>query len=127
MLKTWAWIFAVAFIVIGILGFVPGITTADGHLLGIFEVDPLHNIIHLLSGLVALFVVFGSAAAQQMYFKVFGIVYLLVTIIGFVQGDTVLGLINTNMADHILHLLIAIVSLWLGFGKRHVAAPAPQV
>ena len=110
----WAWIFAVVFIVIGILGFVPGITT-DGQLLGIFAVDTLHNIIHLISGLVALVVAMTSTASARLYFKVFGVIYGLVTIIGLVQGDTILGLFMVNMADNILHIAITLIALYLGF------------
>ncbi|MCI0619585.1 DUF4383 domain-containing protein [Candidatus Wolfebacteria bacterium] len=118
MLKTWAWIFAAVFILIGILGFVPGITTAEGNLLGVFEVDTMHNIAHMVTGLVALFVALGSERARRLFFQIFGWLYLLTTIIGFIQGDTVLGIIGANMADHFLHLVIAIVSLWLGYGGR---------
>jgi len=115
---TW---FGIIFIAVGVLGFVPGITQ-NGMLLGIFQVDALHNIIHLLSGIVALLSA-GSASGAKTYFKVFGVVYALVTIIGFLQGQTVLGLINVNAADNVLHLLIAIVALVLGFGGKSAAAP----
>lgn len=111
---TW---FGIVFIAIGVLGFVPGITTSSGFLLGIFQVDALHNIIHLLSGIVALLSA-GSMGGAKTYFKVFGVVYALVTILGFIQGQTVLGLISVNIADNILHLLIAIVALSLGFGGK---------
>lgn len=112
----WAKVFGIVFLVIGVLGFVPGIAS-DGHLLGIFEIDALHNVIHLLSGLIALVVAFKSDAAARMYFKIFGVVYLLVTILGFVQGS-VLGLFDVNMADNALHLVIAALALWVGFGMK---------
>lgn len=108
---TLARIFGVVFVAIGVLGFVPGITT-DGSLLGIFEVNALHNLIHIITGVAALAMA-GSSA--KMFFKVFGVVYLLVTIIGFLQGDTVLGLIGVNMADNLLHLVIAGAALYFGF------------
>ncbi|MBC7764794.1 DUF4383 domain-containing protein, partial [Microbacteriaceae bacterium] len=44
-------VFGVVFVAIGVLGFVPGVTTEDGLLLGIFQVSPLHNVIHILSGI----------------------------------------------------------------------------
>ena len=50
--RTLAKVFGVVFVLVGILGFVPGITSG-GHLLGIFEVDTTHNIIHLISGILA--------------------------------------------------------------------------
>lgn len=106
-------VFGIVFVLIGVLGFVPGITT-DGRLLGIFQVDTIHNIIHLLSGIVALVM---ASSAPKTYFKIFGVVYLIVTIVGFVQGETVLGLITINMADNILHLVIAAAALAIGFGK----------
>ena len=106
-------LFGVVFLLVGILGFIPGITS-NGHLLGIFEVDALHNIIHLLSGILA-FAMGGSVSGARNYFRIFGVVYAVVTVVGFLQGDTVLGLIGVNMADHILHLIIAVVALWFGF------------
>ena len=110
-----AWVFGVAFILAGILGFIPGIT-ADGKLLGIFEVDAAENIIHLGTGALALIVAGVSAYYSKLYFRVFGVVYAFVTIVGFVQGTTVLGLFAVNTADNVLHLLIAVVALVIGFG-----------
>lgn len=116
-IQTLAWVFAAVFLAVGILGFIPGITS-DGHLLGIFEVDTLHNIIHLASGVLAAVAASMSVAYSRLYFQAFGIIYALVTIIGFVQGSTVLGIIGVNFADNILHLVIAAVALYLGFGMR---------
>jgi hypothetical protein len=121
MVKSAAMVFGVVFLLIGVLGFVPGITS-DGKLLGIFAVDALHNIIHLASGVAAL-IAARSEAYARTYFKVFGVVYALVTVLGFVQGDTVLGLIPTNMADNLLHLVITAASLYLGFSGNKAAAP----
>lgn len=109
-----AWVFAIVFIVVGVLGFVPGITS-DGMLLGIFHVDMLHNIIHLLSGVIAAVAAMSSHASAKLYFKVFGVVYAIVALVGFVQGSTVLGLIGVNMADNVLHVVIAIAALGIGF------------
>lgn len=117
MLQKLAWIFGIVLLAVGILGFVPGITS-DGMLLGIFQVDGLHNVIHLLSGALAIGAAMGAGMYARLYFQVFGVVYALVTVVGFVQGDTVLGLISVNMADSILHLLIAAVALWAGFGMK---------
>ncbi len=112
MLKNLAMVFGVVFLLIGVLGFVPGVTN-DGMLLGIFEVDAVHNVIHLLTGILAILA--GMKGMAKLYFKVFGVVYALVTILGFVAGGNILGLIQTNMADDILHLVIAVVALYAGF------------
>lgn len=116
-MKTLGWLFAVVFIAIGVLGFVPALTPG-GNLLGIFQVSPIHNVIHLLSGIaVALAVLSGSTKYVKMYFQVFGVVYALVTVLGFVLGGN-LVLLMVNMADNFLHLAIAVASLYIGFGMK---------
>ena len=116
MVKTMAVLFGVVFLVVGILGFVPG-ATKNEMLLGIFHVNAAHNAVHLLSGAVALFCGMSSFAASRMYFRIFGVVYAAVAILGFLNpGDTMLlGLISNNTADTYLHVAIAAVSLILGF------------
>jgi hypothetical protein len=119
MLKKMATVFGVVMLLVGVLGFIPGITTSDGLLLGIFHVNALHNIIHLLTGAVALYVGMSGYKASKMYFQVFGVVYALVSVLGFVYMDkNILGLVSSNMADTILHVVIALVALYLGFGSK---------
>jgi hypothetical protein len=115
MLKTAAILFGIVFLLVGVLGFVPGITTGQ-MLLGIFHVNAVHNLVHLLSGAVALLTGLTSTAAARTYFRVFGIVYALVAVLGFIVGNgLLLGLIANNMADTWLHVVIALVALALGF------------
>lgn len=106
-------LFGIVFVLIGILGFVPGITIG-GHLLGVFEVDKFHNFVHLLTGILAWYSA-SSLRNSKLFFKVFGIVYLIVTILGFTQGGSILGLFMTNLADNIFHLVITVSALWAGF------------
>ena len=117
-----AWIFGIVLLAVGILGFVPGITSADGMLLGIFQVDAMHNIVHLLTGLIAIGAAMGTGMYASLYFKVFGVVYALVAILGFVMGGSVLGMMM-NMADNLLHVLIAAFALYVGFGMKESAMP----
>ena len=115
MVKTMAVLFGIVFLAIGVLGFVPGVTT-DHMLLGIFHVNVAHNVVHLLSGAVALFCGLSSVSASRMYFRIFGVIYGLVAVMGFMVGDgMLLGLISNNTADTWLHVGIAAVSLILGF------------
>ena len=115
MVKTAAVLFGVVFLLVGILGFVPAVTK-DQMLLGIFHVNAAHNCVHLLSGVVALIAGMTSAGAARWYFRIFGLVYGLVAVMGFVMGDgMLLGLISNNTADTWLHVGIAAVSLILGF------------
>ena len=116
MAKTMAVLFGVVFLVVGILGFVPALAK-DGMLLGIFHVNAAHNAVHLLSGVVALICGMTGIGASRLYFKIFGLVYAAVAVLGFLNpGDTMLlGLISNNTADTWLHVAIAAVSLIIGF------------
>lgn len=126
MLKKAAIAFGVVFLAIGALGFVPALAPvgADGHamLLGIFMVGGLHNVIHLASGAAALAGGLASEAYARLYFQVFGVVYALVTVLGFVGNGSVLGILPVNMADNFLHLAIAAVALTLGFAVKSSGA-----
>lgn len=122
MIKRIAIAFGVIFMIVGVLGFIPAVTpiTDDevtGRLLGVFAVDPAHNVVHLVTGLIAVAVGLASEEASRMYFKVFGVIYGLVALLGFGYGNApILGLIANNLADAVLHAVIAVVALFLGFG-----------
>ena len=112
--------FGAALTLVGIMGFIGLFTSAaNGHekLLGLFEVDTLHNIIHLASGLVCL-AASRNVATSQLFFKVFSFVYGLVTLLGFIQGHTVLGPIDINPADNLLHIAITLFALYFGFAFK---------
>lgn len=110
--KWFGWVI----LVVGILGFIPGVVTSSGLLLGIFQVDPLHNLVHIVTGLIALFCM-GSFNASKMFFKIFGVIYAIITILGFIGGGMVLGMMM-NMADNLLHIVIALFALYYGFRKE---------
>lgn len=113
--KTIAWVFGVVLVALGVLGFVPAATTADGILLGIFQVDTLHNIVNLALGALAIMAALDMGLSRSMYFKGAGIVLLVVGVLGIVGGDSILGLIATNMAASVLQLVAAAVFLYAGF------------
>ena len=115
MFRTLAILFGSVLIVVGILGFVPGVTPNE-HLLGIFHVNAAHNAVHLLSGLVSLMAGLSSEYFSRMFFRFFGVIYGLVALLGFVYGDRmILGLISNNRADTWLHVGVAAVSLLVGY------------
>jgi hypothetical protein len=120
MLKIAATIFGAAFLIAGLLGFVPA-AAPNGMLFGILHINAVHNIVHLLTGAVALFAAFSGVRASQLFFQVFGVIYGLVAILGFMAGDRhILGMIANNLADAWFHVIVAAVSLYLGFAKRPV-------
>ncbi|PYJ90738.1 MAG: hypothetical protein DME20_08380 [Verrucomicrobia bacterium] len=117
MVKSAAILFGVVFLLIGILGYVPAATPANGMLLRIFHVNTAHNIVHLASGVVFLLCGIAGAGPSQTFFKIFGIIYGLVAVLGFYYGDNaLLGIVANNTADTWLHVVLAVVMLFLGFG-----------
>ena len=112
LVKSLTWILGIVLLLVGILGFV------NNPVLGLFQVDTIHNAIHILSGIVALVAVSSGESAARLYLIVFGIVYGLVTILGFMNGGNVLNLIMVNQADNYLHAAISIVCLGVGFGSK---------
>ncbi len=107
---------------VGILGFAAdasfgmGGTVQGGSLLG-FEVNGWHNVVHLLSGVVLLALA-GKRRTAKPAAIAFGAVYGLVTVIGLLDGNDVLGLIPVNVADNILHVALSLLGLAAGFMSR---------
>ena len=124
MIKKLSMLTGVVFLVVGILGFVPGVTNEDNLLLGIFQVGTLQNLIHIIGGLAALAAA-STEAYAKLYFQVFGVVYAVVALAGVLQGDTVLGLFDVNAAENILHVVLAIAFLGIGFGLPEESGGKP--
>ncbi|MBI2635920.1 DUF4383 domain-containing protein [Candidatus Peregrinibacteria bacterium] len=101
----------VVLVAAGLLGFFMA-----SPLFGIFEVDTLHNIVHLASGAVAL-VLGGNQAMSRMLLVVFGVGYAAIAIAGYMQGG-VFGLFAVNAADNVLHAAIGAACLVVGFGSK---------
>ena len=119
--QLYALIFGAVLLLVGILGFFVDSSfdfggNTNGDKLIAFEVNGTHNIIHILSGLLGL-ALWKRRDTARMYALGFGAVYLLVTIIGFAQGDNVLGIIPVNGADNVLHLLIAAAGIAAGLAS----------
>lgn len=116
MAKNIVAVLGVVFVVIGIWGFV------QEPVLGIFGVNALHNVVHIVSGVLALLAVSQGASAVSLFSKVFGVVYGLVAVLGFVVPDLMMDLLAVDMADNLLHVVLAIVFLVIGFGMNRMAS-----
>jgi Domain of unknown function (DUF4383) len=115
----------IVFLLVGVLGFVPGITsnydqlefaTADSEalLLGLFQVSILHNIVHLLFGVLGVAMA-RSVSGARTYLVFGGIVYLVLFLYGLLVGqDSAANFVPLNTADDILHLLLGIGMIALG-------------
>lgn len=111
---------AALFALIGVLGFVPGITThygdmtfaghhSEAKLLGVFQVSVLHNLLHLSFGLVGL-VMARRLGGARVFLAGGGALYLVLWLYGFaIDRDTAVNILPINDADNWLHLA-------LGFG-----------
>ncbi len=110
MAKTVLYVLGAVLTLVGVLGFV-----MESPLLGFFEVDMLHSIVHLVSGVVFLSTAAYAASNAQMVAKIFGVVYAVVAVLGFVLPDILAGMMAVNMADHVLHAALALVLLYAGF------------
>jgi hypothetical protein len=107
------------FLLVGVLGFIPGITTnyeslgVAGHgsgalLLGIFQVSILHNLVHVLFGVAGLLMA-GTPGQARNYLLYGGIVYLVLWIYGLLVGhDTPANFVPVNDADNWLHLILGV-------------------
>ncbi|WKK72196.1 DUF4383 domain-containing protein [Rathayibacter oskolensis] len=114
-------VFGAVYVVVGLLGFVVTggvqfLATDGGLLLGIFEVNPLHNVAHLLIGGALLIAGLSMASAAKTVNTTVGGVYLLLGIVGFFLVNTGLNVLALNTADHFLHLASALVLLGAGLG-----------
>jgi len=119
MAKTVCKILGVVFLLVGLLGF------AAPHLLGA-HLTATHNVVHLVSGAIALYLGFaGTLSAAKMFCLVFGVVYLGLGILGMALGTGddrmwhVAGLLDLGTADHGIHILLGVIFLAGGlFTKR---------
>ena len=114
-----ATIFGAVYLLVGLLGFavtggVGFIATEGGLLLGIFEVNALHNIAHLLIGAALLIAGLANVRAAKGVNTTVGAVYLLLGVVGFFLVGTAANILALNVADHFLHLASAVVLLGVG-------------
>lgn len=127
----------VVFLLVGILGFVPGITSnydtlmfagsdSEAQLLGVFQVSILHNIVHLLFGVAG--VAMAKTATGAYNFLLWGgVIYAVLFIYGLiVPADSAANFVPVNAADNILHLVLAIgmIGLALALKDKHHTARA---
>lgn len=113
MAKTYSLILGAVLLIVGIAGYVTG----GADLLG-FGLSPTHNLVHVLSGIVGLAAGWGGLKYAKWYCLIFGAVYGLVTILGFLNVAAVVDLLNLNAADNFLHLVIAASALGVGFTTK---------
>jgi hypothetical protein len=116
----------VVFLLVGVLGFIPGVTTSYSHLafashmsgaqlFGIFQVSVLHNLVHLAFGVAGL-VFARSPLTARNYLLYGGLVYLALFLYGIVvEYQSAANFVPLDDADNVLHLVLAIGMVTLSF------------
>lgn len=119
----------IGLIAAGILGFFFGgdsFSTGDpvqGQEFLSLEVNGWHNVVHIVTGALLLFAAPKAKLAGTMLL-IFGIAYAVVTVWGFVDGDSVTTLIPVNLTDNILHAILAVSSLFVALTAGALGASA---
>ena len=105
--------FGSVFVLVGLLGFIPNPLVSSG---GIFEVNAMHNLVHLLTGAAFLFGGLFLEGREGLTLKTVTAAYFGVAVLGFLtSGNTLLGMVHINEADRWLHLGLAIAMLAAAF------------
>jgi hypothetical protein len=121
MAKTTAWVFGVIFIIAGVWGFFaqPAV--------GFIAADWLSSLVHVVVGVILLALANKPSAAGAL--KTVGIIYVVIAILGFIQGTTVLwGVFATDSVTNWFYLVVGIVIAALGFSSKGSSmASAPQM
>jgi hypothetical protein len=135
--QLFARIYGIVFLIVGIGGFIPGLTQphvhpglivngSSGMELGLFPVNILHNVVHIAFGIWGL-VAGQSFAGARLYARGVAVIYALLTVLGVIPAtNTAFGLVPIYGNDVWLHGLLAVVAAYFGFihkeGKAAAAA-----
>lgn len=113
--------FGIVTLILGVIGFIPGVVAQGGFLFGVFLISVLLNIIHIIVGLTGI----ESAASENLsvrYFRIIGIVFAVLAIFGFISNGTIM---TTNTATNVLMTVFALFALYQGFASRSASVSAP--
>ena len=121
MVRAVASVFGIAFLAVGVLGFI--LNPTGGELLGIFAVNVAHNLVHVAFGVLGIAAAYSGSS--RLYLQGVGVIYLLLCVLGFIPGlyvgeDMLLGLVHINLADNFLHLVLGGTAAFFGFASQRV-------
>ncbi|WP_019588323.1 DUF4383 domain-containing protein [Deinococcus apachensis] len=133
MVRTFARVAGIIYLLVGILGFVPALLSAPtgphvavgafhGNLLGLFPVNLMHNIVHLAIGAWGLASA-GSFGAAVSFSRGLAILYAILAIMGLIPGlNTLFGLAPLHGNDIWLHAGTALIAAYFGWGAARDTA-----
>lgn len=133
-----AWLYCLLFVGVVVITHLPGLADAQGRNLGLFQIDPIDDVVHGVSALWAAVAAWRSPWASRFYFRAFGLFYTLGAFIGLFTGYTsldfvtrwsivpgyaVTGDLATNILANLPHFIIGPLALAIGFllpyARRH--------
>jgi hypothetical protein len=131
LLRTAAAVVGAVFLLVGVLGFVPGITNpygdlgfaghqSEAKLLGVFQVSVLHNIVHLLFGVAGL-ALSRTREGARTFLVGGGVIYVVLWLYGLVVGqESAANFVPVNTADDWLHFVLGLGMIAIGvlLGRR---------
>lgn len=127
MVKRVALVFGIVFLLIGVLGLLQpggremGAEPAPHVLLGLFPVNLLHNIVHLVFGIWGLAATRSFSGAKS-YAQIGGVLYIVLAVVGFV-APTTFGFIPIGGNAIWLHAVLGLALAYFGFTAKEAAAP----
>ena len=110
--KTYAMVIGGVLAAVGLLGFF------NNPILGLFIVNVAHNLVHLVSGALGLWL--ANSGKGQMFNQWFGIVYTVIAVLGFIPITAGLleNLLAVTMTDTVLHAALGLISLGVAYGVK---------
>ena len=126
--RSFALVFGIVFLLAGASGFIPGmlhtvpanapplaVATGYGLVMGLLPVNVLHNLVHVLFGILGV-VAYGGLFAPRVYAQIVAVAYGLLTILGLLPAThTLFGLIPIYGNDVWLHLVLGAIAAYFGF------------
>lgn len=126
LIRKWGWVYAVMFLAIAGLSYIPGLKDSQGNLFGLFSLQLHDDLLHAGSALWAALAAARSSWATRFYFRLFGLVYFFDGIVGLLFGEAYLdlGIFRHGPQDYSWahkigantpHILIGGVAILIGF------------
>lgn len=118
-MRTFAFIYALIFLAMGIGGLIP-VAVNEGLFLNVFQVNAWLNGLHIATGVYALIVAFWNEKAQRNFFRITGVIYAVMALMGFIfESREMYVFFANNGPDTWFHVILSIAALILGYGSKN--------
>lgn len=112
------WVLGVIFVIVSLWAY------AANPVLGLFSISGLQALAYLVTGIIMLLIGWLWPRQSALAAKIFGIIYAVAAVWGFVIGSgDILGIVDATLMNNILHAVLALVLLWAGFLSKKEAPP----